>query len=270
MKSEKIEMTVISQQRFIELWRETMTPIAEDATKIYDFFKPIIETIPRLTLGEYYWQIFDNAQPFPKILMVDGAVHKLTPVDAKGLVKSSIEEFFSFYHPDDITHVLTFLSIVFRNMLDEKPEQRQNYNITIYARIRNGEGILIWNSIQYPALYFDENDQFLYGMALYTNINHLIKSDAEPMMTVRYSDESNNQKLIHYTSKNIEGIRKNYPNVSPREKEIITLLSQGNSSKQIADLLGITKNTVDNHRQRLLKKFGVKSSSELVIKALIY
>jgi DNA-binding CsgD family transcriptional regulator len=33
--------------------------------------------------------------------------------------------------------------------------------------------------------------------------------------------------------------------------------------------LGITKNTVDNHRQRLLKKFGVTSSAELVIKALI-
>ncbi len=270
MKTEKIEMATISQQRFIELWRETYTNVGEDAAKIYEFFKPIIETIPRLTLGEYYWQMFNNAQPFPKILMVDGAVHKLTPVDAKGLIKSSAEEFFSFYHPEDITQVLTFLSIIFRNILDEKPERRKNYNITIYARIRNSDGILIWNSLQYPALYFDANDQFLYGMALYTIINHLIRPDAEPMMTVRYSDESSNQKLIHYTSKNIEGIQINYPSVSPREKEIIALLSQGNSSKQIADLLGITKNTVDNHRQRLLKKFGVKSSSELVIKALIY
>ena len=43
---------------------------------------------------------------------------------------------------------------------------------------------------------------------------------------------------------------------------------QGKASKQIADILGITKNTVDNHRQRLLKKFGVHSSAELVIKAM--
>jgi two-component system, LuxR family, sensor histidine kinase TtrS len=52
-----------------------------------------------------------------------------------------------------------------------------------------------------------------------------------------------------------------------REREIIAQLSQGKSSKQIADILGISKNTVDNHRQNLLKKFEVTSSAELVVKA---
>jgi DNA-binding NarL/FixJ family response regulator len=57
------------------------------------------------------------------------------------------------------------------------------------------------------------------------------------------------------------------PHVTKRESEIIALLSQGKSSKQISDILNISKNTVDNHRQNLLKKFDVTSSAELVIKA---
>jgi DNA-binding CsgD family transcriptional regulator len=270
MKSKKISIPLISQQKFLQLWAETRIETNEDENKIYNFFKPFIEGIPRLTLGEYYWQIFNNAQPFPNILMAEGAVSRLTPFDSKGLVNSTVEEFFSIYHPDDLTHVFTFLSNIFRIIIDEHSSKRNNYNITIYARIKNGDGVYSWNSIQYPALYFDENDNFLYGMALYSNVNHIMEGHTEPMMTVLNSDDIKNQQLIHYSMSNMNGVPKIYPSVSQREKEIIVLLSKGKSSKQIADILNISKNTVDNHRQRLLKKFEVKSSSELVVKALVY
>jgi DNA-binding CsgD family transcriptional regulator len=270
VKSEKITVPLMPIQRFLKLWDEVRTEASHDVNKIYSFFDPVIESIPRLALGEYYWQIFNNDQPFPKILMAQGAVDQLTPVDAETLLSLTAEEMFSFYHPDDVNHVFGFVSNVFRVIIDEKPENRKHYTITIYARIKNGQGAYVWNSIQYPALYFDENDHFLYGMALYTNINHLMKPNAEPMMTVFNSVDLNDQKIIYYSSNNITGIQKIYPSVSAREKEIITLLSQGKSSKQIADALNLSKFTVDNHRQRLLKKFDVTSSSELVIKALFY
>jgi DNA-binding CsgD family transcriptional regulator len=270
MKSEKISVNLMPLHRFLKLWDEVRTEVSQDENKIYRFFEPVIESIPQLALGEYYWQIFNNDQPFPKILMAQGAVDQLTPVDAETLISLTAEEIFSFYHPEDVNHVLGFVSNIFRIIIDEKPENRKKYTITIYARIKNGQGAYIWNSIQYPALYFDDNDHLLYGMALYTNINHLMKPTAEPMMTVFNSVDLNNQKIIYYSSDNIKGIQKIYPSISPREKEIITLLSQGKSSKQIADMLNLSKFTVDNHRQRLLKKFDVTSSSELVIKALIY
>lgn len=270
MKTEEINLPVISQQQFLKLWDEIRTDATEDKNKIHSFFKPIIESIPRLALGEYYWQIFNNAQPKPRILMAAGAVNKLTPTDVDGLINTNVEEFFKFYHPEDLNHVFAFVSNVFRMIIDEKAENRKNYNITIYARIQNKQGSYSWNSIQYPALYFDESDNFTYGMILYTNVNHLIKPTAEPTMTVLNFNDLNNQKLIHYTSNNLDGVKMKYPTVSPREKEILLLLSKGRSSKQIADDLNISKNTVDNHRQRLLKKFEVSSSSELVIKAMVY
>lgn len=269
MKIENVKIPVVPQQFVFELWEEKRSKNKAEAEDAYKFFQPILETIHKSSIGEYYWQIYNNAQPFPRIVMAYGAVAKLTPVDAERIKDVTFDQLFSFYHPDDLNHVITFISTAFPLIFKETPDRRKNYSISIYTRIKNGEGLYIWNCLQYPALYFDENDQLLYGIALFTNVHHLIKPDSEPMMTFLDTNDPNNQIVTHYTLKNIQGIQKNHPTVSAREREIISLLSQGKASKQIADLLGISKNTVDNHRQRLLKKFDVKSSSELVIKALL-
>ncbi len=49
-----------------------------------------------------------------------------------------------------------------------------------------------------------------------------------------------------------------------RELEVLKFIAQGFSSKQIADKLFISENTVANHRRNMLRKRGAKSSAELV------
>ncbi len=267
MKTELFKFETISPERFFEYWNSTKSNSHKKTSEVVNFFKPFVDTIPKLSLGEYYWQIFNNAQPVPQILMVGGDVDKLTPTDAEGLKKMDFSDFFSFFHPNDLNQVLTYVSKIFEMLFGMEAEKRRSFNFTIYSRILNGSNEYIWNSLQYPAIYFDENDNYLFGMALYTNINHLMKSDAEPMLTVLDSTKKTQQIFTCYTPTNQLGISSSYPNISKREKEVIALLGQGKASKQISDILGITKNTVDNHRQRLLKKFNVKSSAELVIKA---
>lgn len=53
-------------------------------------------------------------------------------------------------------------------------------------------------------------------------------------------------------------------NLSLREMEIISLLAEGHSSKEIATQLHISHHTVDTHRRNLLKKAGVQNTLELV------
>ncbi len=267
MIKENHTLQPISQKGFYDYWESTRTAVFQDKNTVFNFFKPYVDTIPRLALGEYYWQIFNNAQPFPKILMVHGAVEKLTPTDAEGLKNMSIESFFSFFYPDDLKQTMTFISKAFEMLFALDNEKRTNFNMTVYTRVKNHEGNYMWNSLQYPALYFDKNGNFLYGLALYTNVHHLMKPDAEPMMTILDTTHKTHQVFTCYSPTNQLGIKKAYPNVTKRESEIIALLSQGKSSKQISDILNISKNTVDNHRQNLLKKFDVTSSAELVIKA---
>lgn len=52
--------------------------------------------------------------------------------------------------------------------------------------------------------------------------------------------------------------------LTERELEIVKLLSQGVSKKEIADQLFISPRTVDAHRSNILEKLGLKSTVELV------
>jgi DNA-binding NarL/FixJ family response regulator len=51
--------------------------------------------------------------------------------------------------------------------------------------------------------------------------------------------------------------------ITDREEEILKLVAEGHSSKQIADLLVISIKTVERHRANLLQKLGLKDRLEL-------
>jgi DNA-binding NarL/FixJ family response regulator len=52
--------------------------------------------------------------------------------------------------------------------------------------------------------------------------------------------------------------------LTPRELEIITLVSKGNSSTEIAGLLNIAPRTVEVHRHNVLKKLKLKNTAALL------
>lgn len=55
----------------------------------------------------------------------------------------------------------------------------------------------------------------------------------------------------------------NSPNIlTPREKQILTLIDKGLMSKEISGRLSISINTVSRHRQEILGKLQVKNSIE--------
>ena len=51
---------------------------------------------------------------------------------------------------------------------------------------------------------------------------------------------------------------------TPREVEIIRLLAEGKSNKEIAALLGITVRTIETHRSKIMLKLGLHSLAELI------
>lgn len=56
-------------------------------------------------------------------------------------------------------------------------------------------------------------------------------------------------------------------NLSEREKEILGLIVEGNSNKQIAGILSIDERTVANHVSRILEKMGAKNRTDAAVKA---
>jgi DNA-binding CsgD family transcriptional regulator len=52
-----------------------------------------------------------------------------------------------------------------------------------------------------------------------------------------------------------------------KEKTVLSLVSSGLTTKEIADALNISHHTVESHRKNLLRKCGAKNSAELVQKS---
>lgn len=52
-------------------------------------------------------------------------------------------------------------------------------------------------------------------------------------------------------------------NLSPREREVIQLIAEGNTSAEVAELLHISVRTVDSHRHNIMEKLQIKSIAGL-------
>lgn len=65
------------------------------------------------------------------------------------------------------------------------------------------------------------------------------------------------------TSPTAEDLSKTEP-LSNREREVLKLIAEAKSSKEIADLLCISIRTVQHHRSNIMKKLDIKKSTDLV------
>ncbi|UCE43322.1 MAG: helix-turn-helix transcriptional regulator [Candidatus Aminicenantes bacterium] len=64
-------------------------------------------------------------------------------------------------------------------------------------------------------------------------------------------------------SKLLEGFEQDFQ-ISKRESEIMGLILQGKSNKEIEDLLFISYNTVKNHIYNIYQKLGVNSRGQMI------
>lgn len=56
--------------------------------------------------------------------------------------------------------------------------------------------------------------------------------------------------------------------LTPREREILTLIAKGHSNREIAKTLYVSESTVKNHISSVYKKVGLTGRSRLVLLAI--
>ena len=106
---------------------------------------------------------------------------------------------------------------------------------------------------------------------------YVLKSDAGRELVTAV--ESVRQSKPHFTSRVSEIVLDGYLNavgraeaynaprtvrLSPREREIVQLLAEGKSNKEVAAALHISVKTAETHRTNLMRKLDLHSISELV------
>jgi len=61
---------------------------------------------------------------------------------------------------------------------------------------------------------------------------------------------------------------KNHESVTERELEVLELICQEYTAKEIAEKLFISQRTAEGHRKNLIAKLGVKNTAGLIVKAI--
>jgi len=85
----------------------------------------------------------------------------------------------------------------------------------------------------------------------------------------------NRRELDAWIDEQMEGARRSYSEpgspfhpLSDREMEVLSCVVRGMSNKEIANLLGISHQTVKNHVTSILRKFSVEDRTQAVVYAL--
>jgi DNA-binding NarL/FixJ family response regulator len=52
--------------------------------------------------------------------------------------------------------------------------------------------------------------------------------------------------------------------LTPRQREVLQLLAEGQSAKQIAAVLGISTRTVEFHKYQMMEALGIQTNAELI------
>jgi two-component system, NarL family, response regulator NreC len=123
----------------------------------------------------------------------------------------------------------------------------------------------------------EENNEFMFN-AIDTGVSGIVPKMApeeelmEAISTVIkgeiYLNPLVSEKIAQYfyEKKKRRVIKRHHasPIFSDRELEILRLIVQGHSSPKIADLLFISKRTVESHRANIIKKCQVSSTADLI------
>jgi DNA-binding NarL/FixJ family response regulator len=65
-----------------------------------------------------------------------------------------------------------------------------------------------------------------------------------------------------------EGLQDRYDLLTDREREVLQLLAEGRSNKEVASILGLSVHTVDTHRTNFMQKLDLHNTAEIVIYAM--
>jgi DNA-binding NarL/FixJ family response regulator len=64
------------------------------------------------------------------------------------------------------------------------------------------------------------------------------------------------------------GAEDSYDLLSPREREVLQLIAEGKSNKEVANLLNLSVYTVETHRAKIMQKLNLKGVPELILYAV--
>ncbi len=260
MKTKIIQLEPLVESQFKELFISEKK-LEKNNLDPVKYFEPIISQFQILSIGPYFWMIADSLNW--KVLAAGGNLVKVANIELKEFVGKAPTALFEKVYPTDLMKMFAFSKFWIQYYVSLSYEKRKHVKATTFIRIFDEVNKLKWVMCQYPDQIISENGNPLFGLIMLTDLTN-IKHDGSCKMSIYDSFDGTYQIVCCNDKTDLDFHEIQKIKITKRESEVVLLLAKGFSSKQIADNLKISINTVSNHRQNLLHKTQSKSSAELV------
>lgn len=202
--------------------------------------------------------IYDILQK--RYVFVRNRFREMIDYDEKIAAEEGYSFFFRLMHSDDIAFVLDTSIRAIEFMLDVPPDERKDYKTVFEFRLRNKEGKYIRFIQQLVNLELDlQGNMWLILILMDVNPNQ-----QGSKQLLRSTINMKTGKVYPFTEEKEE----KQSHLTRREIEILGLIAKGMVSKEIAEQLYLSVNTVNNHRQRIIEKMDVSNTSEALTYAM--
>ncbi len=172
--------------------------------------------------------------------------------------KTGTEYFDVRVHPDDLIELTESGTYFLRLGLSLPPETLREYKAISDYRVRHANGHYVRVVEQRFVLEFTPNGTPWLGLCIMDLSPY---ADSETLSRSRLMNIKTGELFLFPPQ---EKTAISEVELTSREKEILRLVAEGLISKQIADLLYISVNTVNTHRQRIIEKLNVGNTVEAI------
>ena len=218
----------------------------EDTYKLFDKVTSVIFLLYSVRAGNF--------------IFVSNSTQRILGYPAQNFIEEGIDFVASRIHPEDYPIVLTVSA--------KMNASKKDFPKRIELRIKNNQGKWIWTEIDF-VVPDDRDDHVSQIFGVMKDISNEKEKCLEDKagQTFKYSIDSTYISHEDYvlTSPFDNSLKSNaYKKITQREKEVLKLVADGFSAKEVAHKLFISIHTAINHRKNLIAKFHVKNTAELI------
>lgn len=178
----------------------------------------------------------------------------------------TLNAFFSLIQPEDMSDLHRKESAVLNFKLKKiTKEEITKYKSVYLIRVILKDGTAKTLLHQSRAISVSNDGKVQQAMGVHTDITHLnlpidhkIHFLAHNRSNFYYDEDADSYELLD-EEKSL---------FTPREKEILSVLTKGKTTKQIALLLNISHHTVSTHKKNILNKSNCKNTAQLITKCI--
>jgi DNA-binding CsgD family transcriptional regulator len=192
---------------------------------------------------------------------MDDSCKDLVGYSSKYLIDGGVDSWVDMWSPVQVDiYCNKLLPVIGKYLAEIDPKRAQNYVFTTSYSVRSQQGDIriILERVVY--LYHPMSPSPVAIAGFGSDITHFAEADK----TIQTLEDWSRQGESRLIFKNVLFHHSEKAALSKKELEILKWITDGYSSKQVADKLKISRHTVNNHRKNMLEKTGCSNSLELV------